>query len=281
MFDRTVYKLAAFDLDGTILDDGEMSAATHKMLIALHSFGLHIAIATGRHLHSIPSAIIDLPFIRYVIASNGAHVVDLADKCTISYSPIDKDKASQLASSLKQKVKELDIFLKEELVISVESLEELKRVFSKGGNETKLLPDYLKSAQIAASPCLYVLEKNSEVEKFYGNFSSEAECSILLAEIKREFDVEAITTTGNDIEITARGINKGYGINVLSKHLGVNLEQVIVFGDGGNDIEMMKQAGYAIAMGNSNDDVKAVADYIAADVRNDGVAKAIQILFEL
>jgi hydroxymethylpyrimidine pyrophosphatase-like HAD family hydrolase len=54
-----------------------------------------------------------------------------------------------------------------------------------------------------------------------------------------------------------------------------------MFGDGGNDIEMMKQAGYAIAMGNSNDDVKAVADYIAADVRNDGVAKAIHILFEL
>jgi HAD superfamily hydrolase (TIGR01484 family) len=224
MFDRTVYKLAAFDLDGTILDDGEMSVATHKMLIALHSFGLHIAIATGRHLHSIPSDIIDLPFIRYVIAANGAHVVDLADKGTISYSPIDKDKTSQLACFLKQKVKEIDIFLKEELVISVESSEELKRVFSKGGNETKLLPDYLKSAQVITSPCLYVLEKNSEVEKFYCNFSSKAECGILLAEIKREFDVEAITTTGSDIEITARGINKGYGINVLSKHLGVNLE---------------------------------------------------------
>ena len=48
------------------------------------------------------------------------------------------------------------------------------------------------------------------------------------------------------------------------------------FGDGGNDIDMLRYAGVGVAMGNATDDVKQVADYVTADVDADGVARALE-----
>ena len=56
----------------------------------------------------------------------------------------------------------------------------------------------------------------------------------------------------------------------------IDLSEIIAFGDGGNDIGMIKAAGIGVAMGNANDSVKEVADYITDDVDNDGVCKALK-----
>lgn len=64
----------------------------------------------------------------------------------------------------------------------------------------------------------------------------------------------------------------------LVKELGIDIKEVICIGDGGNDIEMLKRAGMAVAMKNGMDEVKAMADYITEDNNNSGVAKAINKL---
>ena len=48
----------------------------------------------------------------------------------------------------------------------------------------------------------------------------------------------------------------------------------MAFGDGGNDIDMLRYAGVGVAMGNAGDDVKAAADYVTAGVDEDGVERA-------
>ena len=50
----------------------------------------------------------------------------------------------------------------------------------------------------------------------------------------------------------------------------------MAFGDGGNDIGMLRHAGIGIAMGNANDEVKAAADYVTASVDEDGIYKALK-----
>ena len=52
-------------------------------------------------------------------------------------------------------------------------------------------------------------------------------------------------------------------------------EETIAFGDGGNDISMLRFAGIGVAMGNAEDDVKASADYVTAGVDDDGIRKAL------
>ena len=79
-------------------------------------------------------------------------------------------------------------------------------------------------------------------------------------------------------DITAKGNTKQKGIDEICRHFGIHLEDTIAFGDGGNDIPMLRHAGIGIAMGNANDEVKAAADYVTTSVDEDGIAQAIKHL---
>ena len=78
------------------------------------------------------------------------------------------------------------------------------------------------------------------------------------------------------VDVTARGNTKQRGIDEIIRHFGIRLEDTIAFGDGGNDISMLRHAGIGIAMGNARDEVKAAARYVTDTVDEDGIAKAIQ-----
>ena len=69
---------------------------------------------------------------------------------------------------------------------------------------------------------------------------------------------------------------KSFGVKKLIEHLGISLSDVIAFGDGDNDYEMIAEAGIGIAMGNASEKVKAVADYITDAVSEDGIFNALK-----
>lgn len=77
-------------------------------------------------------------------------------------------------------------------------------------------------------------------------------------------------------EINKKGISKGKAVLDLAKHLGIDISEVICIGDSGNDIEMLKVAGLSIAMGNAENRVKSIADYITDTNNNSGVGKALK-----
>lgn len=79
-------------------------------------------------------------------------------------------------------------------------------------------------------------------------------------------------------DITARGADKGTALMTVAAHLGIDREDTIAFGDGGNDKSILQAAGTGVAMGNAPDDVKAVADYVTASVDEDGIARALEQL---
>lgn len=77
------------------------------------------------------------------------------------------------------------------------------------------------------------------------------------------------------LEISPLGVTKGYGLKKLCKHLNIEVEQSIVVGDADNDLDVLKTAGLAVAMGNANANVKKIADVEVMDNDHDGVAEAI------
>ena len=78
------------------------------------------------------------------------------------------------------------------------------------------------------------------------------------------------------VDITAKGNTKQNGIDEFIKRFGFKLEETMAFGDGGNDIGMLRHAGIGVAMGNAKDDVKAAADYVTDSVDEDGIFKALK-----
>ncbi len=72
-------------------------------------------------------------------------------------------------------------------------------------------------------------------------------------------------------DVTIRGFDKGDSIRLVLAHLGIKKEDAYAFGDGTNDIGMMKAVGCGIAMGNAKEEVKAASDYVTSAINEDGV----------
>ena len=77
------------------------------------------------------------------------------------------------------------------------------------------------------------------------------------------------------LECSATGVTKGTGLLRLCEYLGVEPEETIAVGDADNDLNILETAGLAIAVGNANEHVKAVAAVVVNDCDHDGCAEAI------
>ena len=82
------------------------------------------------------------------------------------------------------------------------------------------------------------------------------------------------------LEVVPKGANKAAALRHLVTILGLNLSQVAAIGDGHNDIEMIREAGLGIAMGNAPVAVKSTADRVTGTNNEAGVAQAVRKLFQ-
>lgn len=80
------------------------------------------------------------------------------------------------------------------------------------------------------------------------------------------------------LEVMPKGINKGLGVEIVCRDMGISMDEVIAFGDHFNDLSMIKMAGMGVAMGNAEEDVRRSADMVTDDCDNDGIAKALERL---
>lgn len=88
---------------------------------------------------------------------------------------------------------------------------------------------------------------------------------------------ESFDTGGGRVELSPKGIDKGYGVRRAMEHFGYEgNEHSFGFGDSGNDLAMLEAVETSVAMGNAMPEVKAVATYITDDVQDDGVVTAMK-----
>ncbi len=99
---------------------------------------------------------------------------------------------------------------------------------------------------------------------------------------RKEFPgLEIIRTSDSLIEITQKGISKGYAVKYIAKQEGWNLKDAIAIGDSPNDVEMLKVVGHPVAMGNAFKEVIKVSKYQTDSVDNSGVSKALKKLLNI
>ena len=110
------------------------------------------------------------------------------------------------------------------------------------------------------------------IEKIGCMFSDLNEHKKAMDLLRARGDLEVVTTRGNDLEITAKGTTKGAALKSLYKKLNLSREQVIAFGDSGNDISMIDVVANFMAPKNASEDVLSAASQIIPGVTEDGVA---------
>ncbi|HYF95521.1 MAG TPA: HAD-IIB family hydrolase [Symbiobacteriaceae bacterium] len=97
--------------------------------------------------------------------------------------------------------------------------------------------------------------------------------------LQREAPGLEVTSSGaENLELTAAGVSKGYGLQMLCARLQIPRQAILAFGDSDNDLQMLSYAGTGVAMGGAPAAVKAAAARVAPSADEDGVASVIEEL---
>lgn len=264
--------LIAMDLDGTLLseDHETISARNREALRAASEKGVKIVIASGRTMGVMGSVYVQLPFADYAVTSNGAAVYDLKTGERVCYQGIPYEKWCRV----------YDIFRRHGSVFEVYAdgrAHMERRLFAHYEND--LLPkefvENLKKSIVPVDDAREYL-KGKSIEKICALTTDPVEYPQALAELTAISGLCLTSSIPGNVEINEAGTNKGTALAALCGTLRIQREQVMAFGDAGNDIEMLTFAGQSYAMGNGTPEVKAAAKAVTLTNAEDGVAAAVE-----
>lgn len=103
---------------------------------------------------------------------------------------------------------------------------------------------------------------------------------VTLFEAKLAGLAEPVSSGHGEIDLIQPGIHKAYGLTVLRDALHIPFQQMCAFGDGGNDIAMLRQVGLGVAMANAQPEVKAAADAVTGTNEASGVLTYLEGLLK-
>ncbi len=258
----TKIKLIALDLDDTLLrTDLTISRRAKNAIWKAVEQGTAVTLATGRMFSSaLPYALelgLNLPLITY----QGA-LVKYADGRVISQSPIPLATARSLAGFLLPLGYHLNVYINDELYMEKDTPEARKYAAS-----NKVPIHFVEDLQgaIKAEPLKMLV------------IAEEPRIDTLAEKLRREFNgLGFVKSRADYLEINDLGATKGQALEKLAQSLGLVKDQVMAVGDSMNDFDMIKYAGWGIAMHNAVPEVKAAAQYVTRNNDDDGVAEAIE-----
>ena len=276
-----MYRLIAFDLDGTFLDDEKQIPEENLRAIERAAErGVEIVPATGRIYRGIPEALKALPFIRYYILSNGAAVYDAREDRMLYRGDIPLELALRCYAYLDTLPVIYDCYQNEMGYMSRAMYERAEEYLAGEPGILKLV----HQLRIPVEDLKETLRQRGEgLQKLQAFFKPEAEAlrQETIRDLPHRFpELTATTSVKNNIEINSISAGKGKALRGLCTALGIDPARSVAFGDGSNDSEMLRMAGLGIAMANASDAVKREADLVAESNENCGVAKSIRRLLE-
>ncbi|MCC8025681.1 MAG: Cof-type HAD-IIB family hydrolase [Clostridium sp.] len=267
--------LIAFDLDGTILDSRKN--LTERSLAALSrcaQMGIQIVPATGRAVDGIPGKILAIPGVRYAITTNGGAIVDLKTKEILKSCTLSNAKVIELIGIMKKYNAMYDPYINGRGISQPAFIEHMGNY----GIEPLIQEMIRETRDIVPDTEAFVRETGSDAEKLNIFFMNLADREALREELKQVEGIIVSSSLYNNLELNAQGATKGDALLWLADYLGIDRMATMAFGDGENDVSMLKAAGIGVAMGNGGDSAKKAADEVTLSNDRDGVAAAIERL---
>lgn len=266
-------RLIALDMDGTLMNSkSELSEKNKKVLEKAMQADILVVPATGRVYSTLPESVKNLSGVKYVLSSNGAAVYRVGEQKPIYTNFMSTEKALKIYEAIKEVhcVKEFYIngygYFEKKILDCIDTFDILP-AFRKYYRTTKVAVENIEE---------FIAQNKQGVEKINLPWITMELRKELLQCLSAVEDIALTSSLGANIEINNKGANKGDGLKGLCNVIGLDMSEVMAFGDGGNDLEMIEQAGYGIAMANGEEEVKQKAKFVTLSNDEDGVAYAIE-----
>ena len=276
-------KLIAVDLDGTVFgaDHRTILPYTAQVLREYIAHGALLVPVTGRCKAIVP--IESFPQLRYMICANGGYICDLQTGEILRTAYISREDVQVAWNTVRDRVDRLNVvmelFADDQIVVE-------KKVYEQFRDYEEKLPHFHSvyiangKAEYVESIDRYLQQEPCRVVKLNFPGKSIRECPEIREELASPGLFE-VTSDGLNLELTRKGCNKGEALLWLCNYLGIADDEVVVFGNGSNDVSMLTCVPYGVAMGNSADDVKAAAQYCTDSNTEDGIAHFLEKMFPL
>ncbi len=263
------YELIALDMDGTALtSDKRLLDETVRDLALAAARGRTAALSTGRCVPELAGYRDRLTGVRYAIAVSGAVLYDLAEDRALYEERMDRTLVMELMAVAERYDAMAHLLCSDASVLRADQATHVAD-FGMGPYQglydamAKKVPDMM--AEAAARP---------GVPKVNIYFRSPAD-RLAAYETVKALPLTVTFSECAGLEMSPPGVDKGTGLRKLAALLGVGMEATVAVGDGDNDRPMLAAAGLAVAMGNADPAVKAMADAVVADNDHNGVGQAI------
>ena len=265
-------RLICLDMDGTLLDDDHATVPPRNVaaLRAAAERGAAVTIASGRAWSLLRAVDAQIGVTRYAVLSNGAAVLDVTTGEWLYRRPMDPNARRTILTLLLDWGLPFEVYCEGENYIQADRTEQVVG--------SALSPEF---AQVLRSVSHFPEDLNAAlegkaVEKIHIFHVPPERRQELLDAVEACGALAVTTSFGENMELTAPGVNKGSAVQALCARLGLVPNQVMAFGDAGNDLELLGWAGWSFAMGNASDEAKATARYLTGTNREGGVGMAVE-----
>jgi len=265
------YRLVALDLDGTLLDSQlQIRAETIDALSRLRAQGIQAMIVTGRHhVAAYPywkELGLDLP----AICCNGAYVYDFANGRPLASDPLTHDEARQLLALSRQHAVYTMIYDRD--FMAYETIDgQLRKML----NWAATLAPGVRPRFEKVDSFEQLVDSAQIIWKFISAADDPAAMRAFVDDVEQSLGLCCVWSGATRLDITHGGNSKGHRLSQWIAAQGIAASEVIAFGDHQNDIEMLRMAGMGVAMGNSQADVQACADWVTGSNDGSGIADAL------
>ncbi len=274
-------KLVASDLDGTIIDRNNFIAKeNYEAIDMLHSRKLPFVVCTGKS-YSVSKTICENFKASYGIFGNGAQIVDLKTGEELNRKIL---KPKQISYCIKLARKyNLHIHFYTDTSIVTENLKymDLRNYLLKDYNATELkfciVPDIEEYIE-EEDPDIFslILTSDGSLADLEEIINKHLTVSTSLINKKGVYRDNIINREYEYLNIAPNNINKNQALEFLSRYLMIPQSEMLAIGDNVNDLEMIKNCGIGIAVGEAYDELKEASDYITTKTVTEGAfAEAI------
>jgi Cof subfamily protein (haloacid dehalogenase superfamily) len=283
-----MYKLVAIDIDGTLLNsNGELSERTRYAIKNALSKGINIVLTSGRMSNAVSAFSREIGANKFLIAENGASIIDLKDDKIIYSNYINKNTVIKILDICLENNIYYMIYTTRELI--VKDIKHMALFFYT--NNYNYHPEEKMDIHLAGKE--YVSSLNDKFTKIIICDEDRVIYNSIVNRFKKINDIEVssiphisnktIKFGSNNTqlsysyaEIAATNTDKWNAIEKLMNILNIKREEVIAIGDNINDLKMISNAGLGVAMSNGSPVAREAAKIITDSNDDDGVAKILE-----
>lgn len=264
-------RIIALDLDGTLLNSEKLiSPEDYAALERAASMGVHIVPTTGRFYDAMPQVVRDLPFVRYAITVNGAQIYDAKEKKVLHTAEMEPEEALEVYRYFETLPGICDCY--------IDGWGYMERSHYARIDAFTTVPYVRTMLKDLRTPVddLKAFIRQHKVQKVMVFFKDMDRRALELERVPGLFPrLLATSSIANNIEVNAAGANKGDALMRLCDYLGIDRAESMSFGDGSNDLSMIRAAGVGVAMANAYDGLKEAANFVTLSCDQSGVAHAV------